>query len=218
MNQKKSTKILLIFIIILSILILLAGGAFAYFATDIFKSDKELFFKYITQLGDEKKGFFDKNLSQFFEKRGNVPFNNQGNLSVEISGNDIDDFKSLNDFNISFSGQVDRSNKNITQKINLNYSSDVKFPINFKQKDNNVGIQLPLVANKYIAADLSKNSESNSSYQQYTRLISKTENLFGMQISEDQLKNIIDKYKEVIYKELKDEYFSKIQESDRDTK
>lgn len=214
MNQKKSTKILLIFIIILSILILLAGGAFAYFATDIFKSDKELFFKYITQLGDEKKGFFDKNLSQFFEKRGNVPFNNQGNLSVEISGNDIDDFKSLNDFNISFSGQVDRSNKNITQKINLNYSSDVKFPINFKQKDNNVGIQLPLVANKYIAADLSKNSESNSSYQQYTRLISKTENLFGMQISEDQLKNIIDKYKEVIYKELKDEYFSKIQESD----
>ena len=62
MNQKKSTKILLIFIIILSILILLAGGAFAYFATDIFKSDKELFFKYITQLGDEKKGFFDKNL------------------------------------------------------------------------------------------------------------------------------------------------------------
>ena len=214
MNQKKSTKILLIFIIILSILILLAGGAFAYFATDIFKSDKELFFKYITQLGDEKKGFFDKNLSQFFEKRGNVPFNNQGNLSVEISGNDIDDFKSLNDFNISFSGQVNRSNKNITQKINLNYSSDVKFPINFKQKDNNVGIQLPLVANKYIAADLSKNSESNSSYQQYTRLISKTENLFGMQISEDQLKNIIDKYKEVIYKELKDEYFSKIQESD----
>ena len=214
MNQKKSTKILLIFIIILSILILLAGGAFAYFATDIFKSDKELFFKYITQLGDEKKGFFDKNLSQFFEKRGNVPFNNQGNLSVEISGNDIDDFKSLNDFNISFSGQVDRNNKNITQKINLNYSSDVKFPINFKQKDNNVGIQLPLVANKYIAADLSKNSESNSSYQQYTRLISKTENLFGMQISEDQLKNIIDKYKEVIYKELKDEYFSKIQESD----
>ena len=214
MNQKKSTKILLIFIIILSILILLAGGAFAYFATDIFKSDKELFFKYITQLGDEKKGFFDKNLSQFFEKRGNVPFNNQGNLSVEISGNDIDDFKSLNDFNISFSGQVDRNNKNITQKINLNYSRDVKFPINFKQKDNNVGIQLPLVANKYIAADLSKNSESNSSYQQYTRLISKTENLFGMQISEDQLKNIIDKYKEVIYKELKDEYFSKIQESD----
>ena len=205
---------MLIFIIILSILILLAGGAFAYFATDIFKSDKELFFKYITQLGDEKKGFFDKNLSQFFEKRGNVPFNNQGNLSVEISGNDIDDFKSLNDFNISFSGQVDRNNKNITQKINLNYSSDVKFPINYKQIDNNIGIQLPLVANKYIAADLSKNSESNSSYQQYTRLISKTENLFGMQISEDQLKNIIDKYKEVIYKELKDEYFSKIQESD----
>ena len=171
MNQKKSTKILLIFIIILIILILLAAGVFTYFATDLFKSDKELFFKYITQIGDEKKGFFDKNLSQYIEKRENVPFNNQGSLSLDISGNDKDDFKALKDFNISFSGQVDTSNKNITQNINLNYSSDVKFPVNYKQKENNIGIQLPLVTNKYIAVDLSKN-------------------------------------------ELKDEYFSEIQESD----
>ena len=214
MNQKKSTKILLIFIIILIILILLAAGVFTYFATDLFKSDKELFFKYITQIGDEKKGFFDKNLSQYIEKRENVPFNNQGSLSLDISGNDKDDFKALKDFNISFSGQVDTSNKNITQNINLNYSSDVKFPVNYKQKENNIGIQLPLVTNKYIAVDLSKNSESNSSYQQYTRLISKTENLFGLEISEEQVKNIINKYKEVLYNELKDEYFSEIQESD----
>ena len=213
MNQKKSTKILLILIIIFFILILIAGVAFAYFATDMFKNDKELFFKYITQIGDPEKGFYDKNLSQYIEKRNNVPFNNKGSLSVNISGDNTDDYKALNDFNISFSGQVDTKNKNKTQNINLNYSSDVKFPLNYKQKDNEIGIQLPLVANKYLAVDSNKNTESLSAYQQYTKLIKKADNLFNIEISDDQLKNIFDKYKEVIFNELNNEWFSKIQES-----
>ena len=213
MNQKKSTKILLILIIIFFILILIAGVAFAYFATDMFKNDKELFFKYITQIGDPEKGFYDKNLSQYIEKRNNVPFNNKGSLSVNISGDNTDDYKALNDFNISFSGQVDTKNKNKTQNINLNYSSDVKFPLNYKQKDNEIGIQLPLVANKYLAIDSNKNTESLSAYQQYTKLIKKADNLFNIEISDDQLKNIFDKYKEVIFNELNNEWFSKIQES-----
>ena len=60
MNQKKKTKILLIIIIVLVLLILLAGGAYAYFATDLFRSDKELFFKYVSQIGESKKGFFNE--------------------------------------------------------------------------------------------------------------------------------------------------------------
>lgn len=213
MNQKKSRKILLICIIFLVILLLIVGGAFTYFATDVFKSDKELFFKYITQIADSEKGFLDNNVLKYIEKRNNVPFNNQGSLSVNISGDDIDDYKALNDFNISFSGQVDTKNKNITQNINLNYSSDVKFPLNYKQKDNEIGIQLPLVANKYLAVDSNKNTESLSAYQQYTKSIKKADKLLNIEISEDQLSNIFYKYKEVIYRELNNEKFSKIQES-----
>lgn len=213
MNQKKSRKILLICIIFLVILLLIVGGAFTYFATDIFKSDKELFFKYITQIADSEKGFLDNNVLKYIEKRNNVSFNNQGSLSVNIYGDDTDYYKALNDFNISFSGQVDTKNKNITQNINLNYSSDVKFPLNYKQKDNEIGIQLPLVANKYLAVDSNKNTESLSAYQQYTKLIKKADKLLNIEISEDQLSNIFYKYKEVIYRELNNEKFSKIQES-----
>ena len=41
MNQKKNTKILLILIIII-VIIILAGVGILVFATDIFKSDKEM--------------------------------------------------------------------------------------------------------------------------------------------------------------------------------
>lgn len=44
--MKKGIKILIIVFLIL--LILICGGlAFAYFGTDLFKSDKEMFFKYL---------------------------------------------------------------------------------------------------------------------------------------------------------------------------
>lgn len=55
MNQKKNTKILLILIIII-VIIILAGVGILVFATDIFKSDKEMFFKYMADIGDSKKG------------------------------------------------------------------------------------------------------------------------------------------------------------------
>ena len=61
MNQKKSKKIIIIcVIVILLILILVAGLAFAYLETDIFKSNKTTFFKYLTQISDNEKGFVEK--------------------------------------------------------------------------------------------------------------------------------------------------------------
>lgn len=49
MGQKKNKKIILILIIILVVLMLLTGLAFAYFSTDLFKSNKDLFFKYASR-------------------------------------------------------------------------------------------------------------------------------------------------------------------------
>ena len=47
MNQKKNKKIVVILIIISIIIIISIGLAIMYFATDLFKSDEKLFFKYI---------------------------------------------------------------------------------------------------------------------------------------------------------------------------
>ena len=155
MNQKKNNKILLIIIIIVFILILFAGVAFAYFATDIFKSDKELFFKYITQIGDQEKGFINEDLNQYFEKRKNVAFNNQGEFSVNISENENEDkYKNINNFKIEFSGQVDEKNAKTTQTINLNYSNIVNQQFIYKQVDSKYGIQTNDVGSKFITIDI----------------------------------------------------------------
>ena len=69
MKPNKSKKIILIILIIVAILLLLSTLAYAYIATDIFKSNKQAFLKYAMQLISKEDGFIDKNLTAYFEKQ-----------------------------------------------------------------------------------------------------------------------------------------------------
>ena len=217
MNQKKNTKILLILIIII-VIIILAGVGILVFATDIFKSDKEMFFKYMADIGDSKKGFIDDGLKQYFEKKNNTPYNDEGEFSVNISSdNEQKKFENVNNFNISFSGQVDTANSKAAQNISLNYSNDVKFPINYKQIENKIGLQTKYVGSKFVAIEtekLNKFSEDLDDVESYGEMVDKLQKMGKVELTEDEKSHIKDTYITVINQQLEKEKFSKVKESD----
>lgn len=217
MNQKKNTKILLILIIII-VIIMLAGVGILVFATDIFKSDKEMFFKYMADIGDSKKGFIDDGLKQYFEKKNNTPYNDEGEFSVNISSdNEQKKFENVNNFNISFSGQVDTANSKAAQNISLNYSNDVKFPINYKQIENKIGLQTKYVGSKFVAIEtekLNKLSEDLDDVESYGEMVDKLQKMGKVELTEDEKSHIKDTYITVINQQLEKDKFSKVKESD----
>lgn len=217
MNQKKNTKILLILIIII-VIIILAGVGILVFATDIFKSDKEMFFKYMADIGDSKKGFIDDGLKQYFEKKNNTPYNDEGEFSVNISSdNEQKKFENVNNFNISFSGQVDTANSKAAQNISLNYSNDVKFPINYKQIENKIGLQTKYVGSKFVAIEtekLNKFSEDLDDVESYGEMVDKLQKMGKVELTEDEKSHIKDTYITVINQQLEKDKFSKVKESD----
>lgn len=217
MNQKKNTKILLILIIII-VIIILAGVGILVFATDIFKSDKEMFFKYMADIGDPKKGFIDDELKQYFEKKNNTPYNDEGEFSVNISSdNEQKKFENVNNFNISFSGQVDTANSKAAQNISLNYSNDVKFPINYKQIENKIGLQTKYVGSKFVAIEtekLNKLSEDLDDVESYGEMVDKLQKMGKVELTEDEKGHIKDTYITVINQQLEKDKFSKVKESD----
>ena len=217
MNQKKNTKRLLILIIII-VIIILAGVGILVFATDIFKSDKEMFFKYMADIGDPKKGFIDEELKQYFEKKNNTPYNDEGEFSVNISSdNGQKKFENVNNFNISFSGQVDTANSKAAQNISLNYSNDVKFPINYKQIENKIGLQTKYVGSKFVAIEtekLNKLSEDLDDVESYGEMVDKLQKMEKVELTEDEKSHIKDTYITVINQQLEKDKFSKVKESD----
>lgn len=151
----KSSKKIIVAIIIVLILLLMVGGAFAYVyvATDILKTDKELFFTYFTQITADD-GFIDSRIQQFNEKKSNTPYENSGKITVgvEYPDDSMDKvIEKVNDLSIRFSGKTDALNQKVDQKIEIDYGNDVIFPVNYRQDVNKFGIQTDKVSKKFIA-------------------------------------------------------------------
>ena len=68
--EKKKSKYLLIIIIILVVILLIVGGlAGVYFFTDIFKSNKQLFFRDMAQTVQSENGFIEQDIIDYLQKK-----------------------------------------------------------------------------------------------------------------------------------------------------
>lgn len=220
MGQKKNSKIILIAIIILAILIILLGIAYTYFLTDTFKGNKALFFKYLTQTGDEKEGFVETQLKEYFKKQKNTPYLDEGSISVNITAsNGQEQFENTNNMNLTFDGQVDTTNSQATQNISLNYSDSVKFPLSYKQVGNIIGIQTSYIGSKYIAVDkdelqnLGTSLATEDELTDNTNSFGKVQEFANVSLTKEDLQHIKDTYLDVLNQQLQNSNFSKIEET-----
>lgn len=212
MNQKKNTKILVILIILIVILIIGIGITYIVFATDMFRSEKKLFFKYVTQIGDSEKGFISNDVIQYFEKQKNTPYQNNGRISFNITSSDNQEqFDNINKCSIDFSGKVDTANSKSEQDIDINYSNDVKFPISYRQSENKLGLQTQYVGNKFIAVKTDELDNLSSGMINFED-IPFSNNEEKVEIPSDEIKYIQDTYFGILNQELKDTNFAQIVE------
>lgn len=223
MNQKKSKVVLIVIIIVLVIMALtIAGIAYTYFVTDMFKSNKELFFKYTSQIGDTKNGFIDSQVSQYFEKKNQMAYEDNGTIDVDIS-TDISGKRAtnVNNFNITFSGKVDTPNSKAEQDISINYSDNTKFPLSYRQTANITGLQTDYIGNKYISVKnddvqglLNKINVEQSSNNIFTITnLSNASNLPKLELSNEDETYLQGKYIPIINGQLTDNNFSKVEDS-----
>lgn len=224
MNQKKSKKIIITLIIMLVILILLAGLAFAYLETDILKNNKTTFFKYLTQISDNDKGFIESNLKQYYGKKSNNQYSDEGNFSVNVeSSANSQDLTNLNKFTVSYNGQVDETNKKNEQDVDINYSASVKFPLKYKKIDNKLAVQSDYIGGKYIAVEtdklnnLSSTSETSDddmskNLKKAGNVITEVQNLTKNPFSADDLNQLKNTYLPILNK-ISDDKFSSVSDS-----
>lgn len=156
-------KTLLIIIISILIILLIAGGTFAYLflATDLFKTDKQLFLKYAIGISNDKN---EANILENYEnKKKTTAYENSGSFTVnteivsESSDATVQKLKNVvniaNNTNIAFSGKVDQPNKKMEENIQINYSDTVNFPFTFKQDGDVYGVKSDVITPNYIAVD-----------------------------------------------------------------
>ena len=205
-------KILLAVLIIA--IIIGVGGVYAYFATDILKSNKDMFFSYISS-NNMFENLSDDNLMKYIKKQEDTSYSNKGEISITSKGkNDSEEvdegnLKMLNNSKVTFEGKVDNSKKLADQTLTVDLSLGVNIPIKIKRDGDTFGIQSNLLDSKFIAI---KNENLKALCERFE--IDSEEIPDKIEISKDQftkedLKALRDKYVKILDENLEDELFQK---------
>lgn len=211
MYQKRKSKIILISIILVIILILIAGVAYAYFVTDIFKDEKSLFFKYASQIGEEKEGFINSYISQYYDKKRTTPYEDNGTIRFNIES-DAENIDKTNNCNITYNGKVDSVNYKALQDISINYSDEVSFPISYLKSKNKLGLKTQYVGSKYIAIETDQLSQFNESSSIALEQIPDIfDNNNSIKLTNEDITYIQNTYFGILEQELEDSNFSKVE-------
>ena len=226
-KNSKGTKIIRNVIIILLVLIIVLGGIFAYlyFCTDIFKTDKQLFFKYASQIVASENGFIDNNVTNYYEKQTNTPFENSGRISINLEDNSSTASTSsevldiVNGFNIEFSGATDKTNNKAEQNININYTEDVSLPITYRHDGDTYGLQTDDVSQKFVAVENNNLKEfmENLGVTDTSSIpdrIEKPQAFENLIYTEEEKETVKQKYMTVLNEQLQDEQFTKQRSED----
>ena len=135
------------FLVILLLLLAIAGGglAYAYFYTDVFKSNKEMFFTYIMQNSEVIDLFDEPGIAQISEKQITKPQNVTSRIDVEYPQN-----KEVDDLNIVLTGKSDVPNNKYDYELNLNYNETVGMPYRIVCDGNNIAVTSKDVVSQFI--------------------------------------------------------------------
>lgn len=213
-------KVIKVLIIVLIILMLSIGGVFAYlyFATDTFRTDKQMFLKYALESKDFiYKQLKDEDLDAYKMKLKNIPYENNGKISISYdteSSNKTNEMKLAEKSNIAISGKVDKANRINLQNIKVNYPQSKSIDIDLLAQDDMYGFKINNILKSYIVIE-------NNNLQEWAKELGLNEDqiklipnkfdstFFDSIISEDEVNQLIDKYTKLVINDLKDDMFSK---------
>ena len=213
MKQHKSKKLQIVIVIILLLILIFMGiFSYLYFFTDIFKNDKERFFKYASQIVSTKNGFIGDSLQEYLNKQNETAYENSGSVKFNISiPNKETELEQTNNFNISYEGKYDKPSNKEENNISLNYSDDVQFPLSYRKVGDLVAIQTKYIGKNYVGINI--NEQNISQNADISELKQKYDNIQNLKITGEELTNLYNNYISPIKNQLSDEKFSKIEEN-----
>ena len=214
--QKKNKKILIILIILCIILILGITFSILYFATDLFKSNQELFLKYAKgAFENSEDSFIGTDISEYFSKKEQTPYQNQGTITPNISTqNGQEQFDNVNNFNISYTGEIDNLNSKQKEDISLNYSNDSKMEFSYQQVGEQIGLQADYVNSKYLVSTAEEIPNLDADLGNVIGVLAKLQELKNIDLSWEEIARIRDTYFNVLSSNLTEDNFVKVSSSD----
>lgn len=200
-------------IIIITIALVLTLGcatfAVVYFATDTFKSEQEMFYKYAGQI--DLKEFIDLESYNAYSKRLETEGHaNEGAFTIEIAQGE----QAISE-SIKYNGYTDPVNKTANYDISINKDNEILLAMNYLNTQDLYGVQFKDVVNQYIVIENNNLKEfaSKMGVQDTSDIPDKIE-IPSENINYEELNTILNKYLNIAMEEIPEDNYSKIEKGD----
>ena len=152
--MKKKKSLIIIPIILIILIIIGAGGfAFIYFQTDLFKSPKTLFYKYVGQTLQISDTFDYDNFLSTYKSISEKSYKSTGEISLDIN-TDISDAKEiaeiLNDSKLNYTFNTIPQEQKSHLSLDAKYKSNDFTSLELLNSGDNYGLKCEDLYNKYI--------------------------------------------------------------------
>lgn len=135
MYYGRKKGIIIAIVVVILVLVLALGGVLLYMKTDLFKSNKTLFWKYVGSSNESLKVEENTQIKNIEKMKEQKPFKSESEITVGTDDEDTN--KILEKFAVTVNEQTDRASEYSHIETKLNYDDKNLFGLNYVQ-DNNV--------------------------------------------------------------------------------
>lgn len=216
MMTKKKRRLLVISIIISIIVILLITFIILYLKTDMFKSNQTLFLKYLGKNADIINSLQTDTSSEKYDiyaSQSEIKVNYSTNIGTTSESTD----NSINQLKLKIDGQTDRQSKYDYKKIQLLKQDNPEMTVEYANNDNIYGIHFSDLFDQYITAENSNVKELAKKVGYPDEITANMpdsinfnlENLERIQLTNEEIELLKEKYVELISINTTKENFNK---------
>lgn len=199
-------------IIIISVVVAVVVIAIivALLVSNIFKSEKQLFAQYLSQMSEGEKILETNIFNTYTDKKESTPYQNSGEITLSLP----EEMESFSSFNIKVEGKSNPGEKKYESKISLNNGETAILPMTLRQVNDTYGIQFDDIVEQFVAIE-NNNLKAFAEKLGITDLeaipdkieLSNYDNLF----TQDEIKEIEERYKTVIAQAGEDKEYIKVE-------
>ncbi len=213
--KKSKTKLIIAIIVVVVVTIAIVSGIILYLTTDLFKSNQQLFLKYlakndemIEKLAEDNTKTLEENIKQDkYTTDSNITFNLESN-DVEVANQSIP----ASSFSIKSTTKADPKNNRQSSESTLKYLDNDLFTLKYIRDNDLYALKSDEVINKYLAFE-------NNNLKEFAKKLGVTDtetipnrlepiNLQDLfYISEQDKETILEKYMQVINLHLSKDKF-----------
>lgn len=215
----KKRYLIIIVISIVLIVCLGAGLAFAYFTTDIFKSNKQVFSKYFSKNNEILELLNDSNLKAYAEKQKQDSYTSEGSIKTNVTFPDSSQKQiadALQNCNITFNAKTDIANNYMYSNIKANYSQNQSLNIQLLRNNDVYAFKIDEVLAKFLGVQNNNLKELAGKLEIPQEQIASIPNKIDLSevqslniFTNDDISGLKDKYFKIVTDNLKDDMFSK---------